>query len=243
MFASGWRRLIELGSLHPGAPALVDPGFMDPGYPLTEVSVGALSRRLSATPLIHYARTPCGGQEWPDGGLPLAARLRSGMDDELSVIDATILRCTDLQSVERLLARLRSHVDADTCQVFHRILNLAIGATTVPAVAASFELTERALQRRCAALGIPSPKTLLSLARTFTVERLATWSRQPSGRVSVALGFSDQANYRRMIRRTLGASPSVIRDRGGPDLIVEAIVATLSGHNAERPASAGGGGA
>ena len=100
---------------------------------------------------------------------------------------------------------------------------------TVPDVAGDLGFVERTLQRLCAALGIPSPGTLISLARIFTVERLAEWSRQPSGAVALALGFSDRSNYRRLVHRKLGDPPSVIHRRGGADYVEEVIVRALAG--------------
>ena len=163
-----------------------------------------------------------------DGGHPYAAFLRAGIDDDLSTIDATILRCIDVGRVHRLLERLQRCAHPFTHRMFYHALNLAIGSAPVPGVAASLGREERTLQRHCVACGIPRPNAIIALARIFTVERLADWSRQPSGAVAVALGFSAKSNYRRLTRRHLGVSPTVIRQRGGADYVDEVIVRRLA---------------
>lgn len=235
VFASSWKELRELGARHPGSPALVDPGFEDAEYPLSAMSIRASPRQLSGTPLIRYAGTISSEHRLTDASLPFAARLHADLDDELSAIDAAILRCADVESVDRLLARLQRCADPYTHEVFRRTLDLAIGAPVVRTVAANLGLTERTLQRRCAALGIPSPKTIISLARIFAVERLAAWSRQPSGAVALALGFSHRSNYRRLVRQHFGAPPSAVREDGGADRVAEAVVAALADRRAGPP--------
>ena len=83
--------------------------------------------------------------------------------------------------------------------------DLSTGPSNVPKTAGSLGVSQRTLYRRCATLRIASPWILISLARVFTVERLAEWSGQPGGAIALALGFSGRSNYRRMVRRTLGA--------------------------------------
>lgn len=228
VFASNWRKLAELGEQHPGSPALVDPGLHDPREPLAAGSTGPGPHCWSATPLIHYSGSSSAKQAPRVSGISFAARLRANVDDHLDAIDATILRCIDVQRVRGLLERVQHRADPFSHEVLRHALNLAIGYSSVPELAVRLRLTERTLQRRCTALAIPPPKALLSLARIFAVERLAEWSRQPSGAVAVALGFSHRANYRRLVRRHLGQIPSVIRKRGGTRHVEDIIVRTLA---------------
>ena len=122
---------------------------------------------------------------------------------------------------------MRESVDPGAQAIFERALHLAVAPCTVPQLAASMGIIERTLQRRCIALGIPSPKTLISLARIFTVERLIDWSRQPTDVVTLALGMSDRSNYRRLVLRVLGKSPAVIRADGGSDRFAELVVSAF----------------
>ena len=183
---------------------------------------------MSSAPLICYGRLdPTDQRRLDEMDIPFAARLRPGVDDRFGAIDSAILQSIDVGRVQRLLERIEQNAHPDAYAIFSHTLARAIGPFTVPKVAADLGITERTLQRRCSALRIPSPKTLISRARVFTVERLAEWSRQPVGAVALALGFSDRSNYRQLVRRTLGAPPSVIRQRGGGDYAADAIVAAL----------------
>ncbi len=232
VFASSWRELAELGAQHPGAPALVDPGFQDRGDPNDSACSWASPRHWVETPLIRYCAAAAGPGKHGltrGEGLSFVAILQVGQKDELNAIDAAILGYTDMRRARNLLARLEQTADPYTRRAFGRILELAIGAPLVGEVAARVGDSQRTFCRRCAALRIPSPKALVSLARIFTVERLSAWSGQPSGSVALALGFSDRANYRRLVRRNLGAPPSAIRNLGGADHVAEVILARLSG--------------
>ena len=68
------------------------------------------------------------------------------------------------------------------------------------------------------------------------MERLAEWSRQPSGAVAVALGSSDRSNYRRLVRRVLGGPPGHIKLQGGVKHIETVIVRELAGGGGVRMA-------
>ena len=229
VFVASWQELAEHGDRHPGSPALVDPGFGDVDDPLSIPSTWASAYSWSSTPLIHYARTRPGAPPMTDAGHPYTAFLRAGVDDDLSGIDATILRCIDVGRVRRLLKRLQRRAHPFTHRMFHHAVNLAIGIVRVPVVAASLGLEERTLQRHSIARGLPRPNAIVALARIYTVERLAEWSGQPSGAVALCLGFSAKSNYRRLTRRHLGVSPTVMRQRGGADYVEEVIVGALAG--------------
>ena len=228
VFAASWQELAEQGDRHPGSPALVDPGFGDVDDPLATPSTWASVYSWPSTPLIHYARTRPGAPPITDASHPYTAFLRADIDDDLSTIDATILRCIDVGRVHRLLERLRRCAHPFTHKMFYHAINLAIESAPVPVLAASLGREERTLQRHCVACGIPRPNAIIALARIFTVERLADWSRQPSGAVALALGFSAKPNYRRLTRLHLGVPPSVIRKRGGADYVEEVIVRRLA---------------
>lgn len=227
VFVGSWEELAGLGDRHPGSPALVDPGFGDFDDPRSTPSTWASAYSWSSTPLIHYARTRTGSPPTPDAGHPYTAFLRAGVDDGIETIDATILRCIDVGRVHRLLERLQLYADPLTHRTFYHALNLAIGPTPVPAVAASLGIDQRTLQRHCVEHGIPRPNAIIALARIYTVERLAEWSGRPSGAVAVSLGFSAKANYRRLIRRQLRAVPTDIQQRGGAEYLEEVIVRSL----------------
>lgn len=228
VFASGWRELRDLTRRHPGSPAFVDPYFggrRDPFAGERDYS----SDDWASVPLICYARMDVRQRErLGQTTIAFTVRLRPGEDRLFSSIDSAILRSIDAQRPARLLGRVRRTARKETLTLFAGALESAIEPCSVVEFAAQLRLTVRTLQRRCSNLGIPSPKHLLSLARVFTVERLADWSRQPSGAVAMALGFSDRSNYRRLVRQVLGGVPGQIRSQGGVKYIEGVIVEELA---------------
>ena len=159
--------------------------------------------------------------------LTFAAKVSRGVDDEITALDAAILQSIDARRVDHLLKRVGHDAHPFAHWLLRHALNRSIGASTVLETANRLAMAQRTLYRRCARLGIPGPGAVISLARIFTVEHLADWSRQPAGGVAVALGFSHPANYRGLVRRRVGVPPSVIRVRGGADYVEEVIVRQL----------------
>ena len=230
LFASSWQELLHYIERSPGSPAFVDPGFPGIGSPFVAGSARIRTDGWSSAQLIRYARPDPGEQRRLDEtDIPFAARLRPEVDDDLNAIDLAILRNIDARRIRSLLERIEQSANRAVREILDHVLDLAIAPCTVPELATGLGLTERTLQRTCIALAIPPPKTLMSLARIFTVERLAHWSGQPSGAVALAVGFSDRSNYRRLVRRTLRKPPSSVRRSGGLDRVAEAIVIALGG--------------
>ena len=223
LFASNWPELADLILQHPGSPAFVDPGL--------GASDGLFADRdghsrvdWGNVPLIWYGRSVSAEQDGPGRhGVPFTTRLRPDIDDHSDGIGSAVLRNTDSRVIHGLLSRMKESVDPGAQAIFEHALHWAVAPCTVPQLAVSMRISERILQRRCIALGIPSPKTLISLARILTVERLVDWSRQRPDVVTLALGMSDRSNYRRLVLRVLGASPAVIRAGGGSDRFAELV--------------------
>ena len=225
--ASSWRKLAELGERHPGAPAIVDV-TSEGTHELRAADARQPGRwDWSGTPLIR-----CGAngssERWPAYAKPpIPARLSCGTDDEFSALDAAILHSIDVRRVNQLLERVGPNTHPLARRLLRHALHRSLRASTVLETADRLAMPKRALYRRCAKLGIPGPGVILSMARIFTVEHLADWSGQPAGGVALALGFSHPANYRRLVRRRVGVSPSVVRDLGGADYVEEVIVRQL----------------
>ena len=222
--AADWAELAELGERHPGAPAVVDATSERANGPSSPNGPQLGFRDWSATPLIHYGGTDSAEPSPADPPVPFTARLRFGGDDDIASLDAAILRSIDARREDRLLDRVRRDAHPFAHRLLRHALDRSLGASTVREAADALALAKRTLYRRCTVLALPAPGALLSLARIFTVERLAEWSRQPGGVVALALGFSHRANYRRLARRRVGVPPSVIRERGGADHVEEVIV-------------------
>jgi len=228
IFASGWRELRDLAARHPGSPAVVDPYFGGGCDPFAGKRDYARAD-WSSVPLICYAQMDARQEErLGQTGIPFTVLLRPGENQLFSSIDSAILKSIDAQRPARLLERIGRTAHKETQALFASALGIAIEPCSVVGFAARLHITVRTLQRRCSSLGIPSPKHLFSLARVFTVERLADWSRQPSGAVAMALGFSDRSNYRRLIRQVLGCAPTRLRQKGGVKHIEDVIVKELA---------------
>ena len=224
--ASTWRGLAELGERHPGAPAIVGTTEGACGLPAVDARQAG-HRDWSETPLIHYGRPGSAEQSPTRPELPFVAKVSRGVDDEITALDTAILRSIDARRVDHLLKRVRHDVHPVAHRLLRHALHRSLGASNVLEAASGIALAQRTLYRRCNQLGIPAPGAILSLARIFTVERLADWSRQPGGAVALALGFSHRANYRRLVRRRVGVPPSVIRERGGANYVEGIIVRQL----------------
>lgn len=192
-----------------------------------------LVQRHPASPVVVDSSFPA------EHGSPpaFAIVLRLGVRDSLRAVEHAVLKGIDSERPRRLRARLRKHAADGACRIMDRILHQSFAPCRVPDLAAELRLSHRALIRRCATLGIPTPKKLIDLGRIYTVERLAEWSDQPSGVAATALGFSDSANYRRTVRRAMGAPPTVVRQRGGAACVGRAIerMLTTTGTNPTPP--------
>ena len=228
IFTSGWQELRDLAARFPGSPAVVDPFFGGGCGPFRD-SRDYSNADWSSVPLICYSQLDARQEQQLDQtAIPFTARLRPDEDQLFSSIDSVILKSIDARRAGRLLDRIQRTAHKETQALFACALEIATEPCSVVDLAARLHLTARTLQRRCNALGIPSPKQLLSLARVFTVERLSEWSRQQSGTVALALGFSDRSNYRRLVRRVLGAAPGPVRQRGGVKYIEGVIISQLA---------------
>lgn len=224
--ASDWRQLGLLAALNPGSPAVIDTLPEGPGR-----YRGGFGRPYAdehpSNPLILYGPDRATERQPAAAGRTIEAHLVPGISDHFDSIDAAILKSIDAQHVCRLRKRVGRAGHPHAVELLDCALELAIGPCTVPDFAVRFGLNGRALQRRCVALGIPSPGTILSLARIYTVQRLSDWSRQPFGPVACALGFSASSNYRRLVRGLLRRPPSAIQRLGGGDYMARVILERL----------------
>lgn len=226
-FASGWQELRALLAAHPGSPAVVDLDFHDTGDTASPDSIRML-QTASASLVCYGQPSALRALRAQDDGYPVAAVLRPGAGDGLAAIESAVLQAAGARRVRQLLDEIGRRGHRQTEQLFTGILALAVAPCSVPELAAKLGFSQRTLWRRCDTLGIPSPGRLLGLGRIFTVERLAEWSGQPSGAAALAIGFSDYANYRRLVRRNFGAPPSIVRRQGGVGRVATVVLRALT---------------
>jgi AraC-like DNA-binding protein len=86
-------------------------------------------------------------------------------------------------------------------------------AVALADVAAALHVSERTLQRQLAAAGTSLRAELDGVRRTIALARLRE-ERCPVAEIATALGFADQAQFSRAVRRWTGMPPTAIR-RGG----------------------------
>lgn len=230
VFAASWQELGVLAERYPGSPALVDPDLTRAAASSSAGAASAFLRSLSAPPLIAYPSPD--SQTWSAENEIAAAAVPSNHSDEgeeARAVELAILQSIDARRVHQLLTRVQMATSHATYRVFRRFIHRAVEPCTVGELAADFGITEWTLQRRCRRLGIPPPAKLFCLGRVFTVNRLLLWSHQSLNSVAIALGFSDRANCRRLVRRTLGRTPSHYMARGESEPVEDVIFRVLGG--------------
>lgn len=218
-FATGWDDLYEMARRAPGCPVVVDPCFPTARRSGIE-ELRVLRARLPTCPIIghgHARGAWCRASVRHEIGF--VAILRRGLDDDREAVRLAALRATDCDETERLLDRIRKCVPRSMHHLLDATLHESLTRSSVARLAEKLGLTPRTLARNCRTHRLPTPKRLLSLAVIFHVERLARWSGHKRGPTALALGFSDAANYARLAKRTLGATPTEIARRGGPDFV------------------------
>lgn len=227
-FANDWTELERLVDQFPGSPTFVDPrrcsnaGSTD--------SLVAFQRRRPFCPLILYATLDAVERKCLEGtGVAFVGALAPGVDDQLARIGAMALRSASHHQVRALSRDLKRAAPAAAHALLDCVLHETVGRCPVDNLASRLGISVPTLRRRCVAHGLPSPRRLAALARLFHVERLAGWSGRRSGRVALALGYSNYANYARSVRHELGCRQSEIGPLGGTEYIAGRLVEVAAG--------------
>lgn len=234
LFAPSWSELERLCRSNPGSPAIVDPFYRNlPSDPPPASPPGLLLAPLASNPLICSPRAGHPGPAWL-GTVEsnFTSALPDKAEEDFDVLASTVLRAIEPDRPGRLIDHIEACADPQAYRIARQALDRSWTACTVTELAASVGLPYWTLVRRCNALRLPNPKHLLSLARAYTVERLAEWSGRPSGAVAVALHFFSGPAYRRMVRGAMGFPPTVVREKGGADFVGRTIVAAVLGSHA-----------
>ncbi|MCY3546854.1 MAG: helix-turn-helix domain-containing protein [Gemmatimonadetes bacterium] len=216
VIASNWEELGTLAAAHPGSPAIVDPDLNEVNAPSSPGRDERSGVPQHAPPLIEY---PCSDAQMQSTGDEMAAaatRVKQCDIGDIRALELAILQNIDAERVHRLLARAEARTPAAASPILRLIFRRAVEPCLVADLAADFGVRRRSLQRRCRRLGIAFPKDLLALARVFAVARLLHWSKRPLSAVAFALGFSNDANCYRLLRRVLGNTLS--RDMTSDDM-------------------------
>ncbi|MCY3612043.1 MAG: helix-turn-helix domain-containing protein [Gemmatimonadetes bacterium] len=216
VIASNWEELGTLAAAHPGSPAIVDPELNGISAHSTPGRDERSGYPQYAPPLIEY---PCSDAQIASAADEMAVsvtRVKQCDTGDIRALELAILQNIDAERVHRLLACAEARTPPAASPVLRLIFRRAVEPCLVADLAADFGVTRRSLQRRCRRLGIAFPKDLLALARVFAVARLLHWSKRPLSAVAFALGFSNDANCYRLLRRVLGNTLS--RDMTSDDM-------------------------
>lgn len=232
--ASSWEELRSLAGAHPGSPAIVDPHLKGNGAPSNPGRDGKSGYLQDAPPIIEY---PCSDSQIASATDETAGsitRVKQCDAGDIRALELAILQNIDAERVHRLLARAEERTPAAASPILRLLLRRAVEPYRVADLAADFGVTERTLQRRCRRLGIARPKNLWALARVFAVARLLHWSKRPLCTVALALGFSNNANCHRLLRRTLASTLSRNMTSDDMDRVEEVILRGMVGAGARR---------
>lgn len=223
-FASGWTDLRDLALRFDGAPV-----FVDPSHPSAEERTDPpawLHQAAPKCPLIRYGK---GESDSPATNAEFVAHLTPGGNDSLVTIGSTALLAADYDSVRSLLANLGKAAPVEAQELLESVVRRTVFPCTVGLLATSLRTSVAMVGRRCRAWHLPKPKTLVSLARLFHVQRLAAWSGRPPGAIALALGWSAYSNYARSVRREMGCSSSEVAERGGAAYVATRLLDAVGG--------------
>lgn len=218
-FASCWSDLRDLALRFDGAPAFVDPSH--PSEKARRDPAARLQQAAPKCPLIRYGK---GEAKSLATNAEFVAHLTPGGNDSLVTIGSTALLAADYESVRSLLANLGKAAPVEAQELLESVVRRTVFPCTVGLLATSLGTSVAMVGRRCRAWRLPKPKTLVSLARLFHVQRLAAWSGRPPGAIALALGWSAYSNYARSVRREMGCKSSEVAERGGAAYVATRLI-------------------
>ena len=207
-----------------GCPVVVE---IEPSHPAKPDfrALKAFRARHPKCPLITHVNDR-GFQcpEWVKSEDGLVTIWRQGEHASPRVVRLALLRRADYGETARFLARCRKNTPAEAHLLLAAVLHGSLERHSVEQLAKTVGTTARTLGRRCQALGLPTPRRMLTLAVVYHIERLARWANRPRASAALAVGFSSPSAYRRMLQRALGTTPTALDQRGGPDHVAEVML-------------------
>jgi AraC-like DNA-binding protein len=88
-------------------------------------------------------------------------------------------------------------------------------------------LPRRTVSQRLAAAGYPAPQRLITWGRLVVAAHLLEDKHRSADRIAASLDFPSGSAFRNACQRYLGATPSVVRERGGAAYVMTAMQAEL----------------
>ena len=100
----------------------------------------------------------------------------------------------------------------------------ANGRLTPLAIARQLGVSRRGLAHHLALEGFPAPQRLITWGRLIVAGQLLESTRTTGDAVASALNFPSGSAFRNTCQRYLGATPSDVRQRGGGEYVVRALL-------------------
>jgi AraC-like DNA-binding protein len=227
-----WEALVDECLRQPVRVAVID--LFDGGSANFE-RVRHLKQRVPRLTLIAYvAFTPYQVHDLFDAG-------RQGIDG-LVVADQDDLPRPLLALIEQAEARslgatVRQAIDTSDPAVRDAVLLAVTRAHErlgPDALARLLALPRRTVTQRLADAGYPPPQQLLTWGRLVVAGHLLEDPHRSADRVALALEFPSASAFRNTCQRYLGATPSVIRERGGAGYVIRSMFQHIRAGRASR---------
>jgi AraC-like DNA-binding protein len=146
----------------------------------------------------------------------------AGHDDLNHAVGPILARAASTCAAEDAFRKLSAVASPGVAAILNYALRYGARAPTVGDAAAALHVHRKTLAAWCHASGAPSPRVLVTWCRLIiAVERLAD-ARWPAERVARVLGFGSGSALAGLIRRHIGLSRTILRERGS-GVVVEML--------------------
>lgn len=167
------------------------------------------------TRLVLDLRTTPSTQLWSlfhAGDLRVAALGAAGDKGGLAETVAQMLRSSLVSFMDPVLRQVCNTQQAEFLRQFLTVFHLG----RVSSIARELGRTTRGLRRECERLGLRPPHVLLQVLRICDAVRLLVGSDSSPKGLAGAVGYRDASSFRRVVRRTFGATVGGLAN-GWPD--------------------------
>ncbi len=184
-----------------------------------------LKRRFPRLATVAYVACP------PERARDLFDAGRAGVDalviadrdDEPSVM-SDILERAAARSIATLVRDRLSHVRPTARDAALVAVTRAHARLTTESLARSVALSRRMLAKQLERATLPSPQRLLTWGRLVVAAHMLEDPNRSADGVALALHFPSGSAFRNTCQRYLHATPSEIRQAGGADMVIRAML-------------------
>jgi AraC-like DNA-binding protein len=162
----------------------------------------------------------------------------AGHDDLDHAVGPILARAASACAAEAAYRKLSAIASPGVAAILNYALRYGARAPTVAGAAAALHVHRKTLAAWCRTAGAPSPRVLVTWCRLIIATERLVDARWPAERVARVLGFGSGSALAGLIRRHIGLSRAVLRERGS-GVVVEMLVRRVAEgrDRATRPAS------